>query len=539
MSLNFEPVPYEEAARIVAEKQIMSKAAFDSLVDELKARAFTIAGLEDLRAVQEIRDAIAELPRGAAWEDVKAQVAEKLEDGGFSPAAAEHRATLLLRHHGFAAYAQEKYRNLQEMKDVFPYWKYQTMGDEKVRSTHAALDGLILPADDPFWKDHYPPWEWNCRCMVVGVTEEEYEGAQQVGDFDPADPDARAEGWKLSPAQAERLRQGQLDDGSGQPVFVGRQGSLHFDPSGPGLDMEEISKRYDPGDWARFRERMEAEKLADGRSVWEWANGVMTPKVPGGAGGPVPGITGGTGRPATPRQDADAAGTENTRKDIESAHYTSARPIGEGSNGAQLLKNGKTVVFKAGADEDNGLRPGVIPAGTQWKREIAASKIDEALGFGLVPPTGRVVWKGVAGSAQLHQSGITPKEAYLLGQLEHMWNAVPMEERVRLRVLDCILHNTDRHGGNFLLRQDGSVCHIVAIDNGLTCPVKVGGFFGQLRTPDKPYSGPLPDAILRQIQQFVDNERQIRQELKPNLEPAALSGVFARAKAILKTKEIP
>ena len=68
MPLISEPVPYEEAARIVAEKQIMSKEAFDALCDELKVRAFVVTGLEDLRAVQEIRDAIAELPRGAAWE---------------------------------------------------------------------------------------------------------------------------------------------------------------------------------------------------------------------------------------------------------------------------------------------------------------------------------------------------------------------------------------------------------------------------------------------------------------------------------------
>lgn len=327
MPLNFEPVPYEEAARIVAEKQIMSKAAFDALCDELKARAFVITGLEDLRAVQEIRDAIAELPRGAAWEDVKAQVIEKLEAGGFSQGAAEHRATLLLRHHGFAAYAQEQYRELQEMKDVFPYWKYKTMGDEKVRSSHAALDGLILPADDPFWRDHYPPWEWNCRCMVVGVTEEQYNGAKTVGTFDASDPDAKAGGWKLTPELAARLRQGQLDDGSGHPVMVTRTGSLHFDPSGPGLDMAEIEKRYNPGDWAKFRERMEAEKLADGRSVWDWANGVK--------------------RPATPRQDGDGAGTGEPL-DVHVAMREAAREVWRGTQGPDGAEHLVAVDYTTG-----------------------------------------------------------------------------------------------------------------------------------------------------------------------------------------------
>lgn len=280
MPLNFEPVPYEEAARIVAEKQIMSKEAFDALCDELKARAFTVAGLEDLRMVQEIRDAIAEIPMGAAWEDVKRQVADKLEQGGFSEKAADYRATLLLRHHGFAAYAQEKYRELREMQDAFPYWKYQTMGDEKVRSSHAALDGLILPADDPFWRDHFPPWEWNCRCLVVGVTQEEYDAAATAGPGLPTDPDERAAGWKLPPAALDRLHSsGQLEDGSGTPATVARTSSFHFDPSGPGLDMAEIEKRYDPADWAAFRSRMESEKLADGRSVWEWATGKKAAEI--------------------------------------------------------------------------------------------------------------------------------------------------------------------------------------------------------------------------------------------------------------------
>ncbi len=274
MPLNFEPVPYEEAARIIAEKKIMSKEAFDSLVDELKARAFTVAGLEDLRMVQEIRDAIAEIPMGADWEDVKKQVADKLEQGGFSEKAADHRALLLLRHHCFAVYAQENYRELQEMKDAFPYWKYLSAGDEKVRSSHAALNGLILPADDPFWKDHFPPWEWNCRCQVVGVTKEEYEAAPTPGGFNASDPGEKAAGWKLSSTLADRLHSsGQLEDGSGTPANVARTSSFHFDPSGPGLDMAEIEKRYDPADWAVFRSRMENEKLADGRSVWDWATG--------------------------------------------------------------------------------------------------------------------------------------------------------------------------------------------------------------------------------------------------------------------------
>lgn len=49
----------------------------------------------------------------------------------------------------------------------FPNYEYIATMDERVRDNHAELNGLILPKTDPFWRTHYPPWEYNCRCTVV------------------------------------------------------------------------------------------------------------------------------------------------------------------------------------------------------------------------------------------------------------------------------------------------------------------------------------------------------------------------------------
>ena len=78
----------------------------------------------------------------------------------------------MLRTNGFQAYAAARYRQQKAGADIFPYWKYVTMDDGRVRDRHAELDGVILPADDPFWKDHYPPWDFNCRCIVIEMDEE-------------------------------------------------------------------------------------------------------------------------------------------------------------------------------------------------------------------------------------------------------------------------------------------------------------------------------------------------------------------------------
>jgi SPP1 gp7 family putative phage head morphogenesis protein len=49
-------------------------------------------------------------------------------------------------------------------KDILTY---STAGDDRVRPTHAELEGLTLSASSPVWKSIYPPNDWGCRCTVV------------------------------------------------------------------------------------------------------------------------------------------------------------------------------------------------------------------------------------------------------------------------------------------------------------------------------------------------------------------------------------
>jgi len=58
-----------------------------------------------------------------------------------------------------------------EIQEILWGYKYVTVGDDRVRDEHAALDGTTLPKDDPFWDVAYPPNGWNCRCQVISVFE--------------------------------------------------------------------------------------------------------------------------------------------------------------------------------------------------------------------------------------------------------------------------------------------------------------------------------------------------------------------------------
>lgn len=60
-----------------------------------------------------------------------------------------------------------KYNDFVKNAKIMPFLKYLTVGDDRVRYEHAALDGIIRKITDAFWRTHYPPNGWGCRCDVV------------------------------------------------------------------------------------------------------------------------------------------------------------------------------------------------------------------------------------------------------------------------------------------------------------------------------------------------------------------------------------
>ena len=234
-NLTIETFPNEAAADYIRGKAVADPKNFGNLPDQLKQRAFTVAGIEQLDALRRIRDAVAKLPEGASWDEAKRELAAEISpfidvDAGGDARhpdrlkASKARAEFLLRTHGFQAYAVARHQQQMETVRDFPYWKYETVGDARVRPGHAALDGKVLRADDQWWNTHYPPWDWGCRCIVIAIDEED---AEEIG----------------------------ITESNDMPT-PGRSGSFAFDPTNVALDIEKFHKdpRFEsnPPDWQTF-----------------------------------------------------------------------------------------------------------------------------------------------------------------------------------------------------------------------------------------------------------------------------------------------
>ncbi len=61
----------------------------------------------------------------------------------------------------------DDWKEVQEDKETFPFLRYSTVGDARVRQDHAEQNGVVKRIDDPFWDTWFPPNDWNCRCIVI------------------------------------------------------------------------------------------------------------------------------------------------------------------------------------------------------------------------------------------------------------------------------------------------------------------------------------------------------------------------------------
>lgn len=63
------------------------------------------------------------------------------------------------------------FKKYEQDKDLFPNLKWLPSTSPNPREAHVPLYGIVLPMDDPFWKNHYPGNVWNCKCSVTSTDE--------------------------------------------------------------------------------------------------------------------------------------------------------------------------------------------------------------------------------------------------------------------------------------------------------------------------------------------------------------------------------
>ena len=174
---------------------------------QVRAHAFFSAQVQSAEALEAMREEIDAVAAGTTdYASARARLKDVLSRRGWAPddvssakepppgmdedewkarkrltnLASTRRLDLVLRQNVAMAHAvgQREVSMNPVLLERFPYFRYIARSD--ARTTHGALNNVILRKDDPFWNTHTPPWEFNCRCMIEDADAEDaarYGGA--------------------------------------------------------------------------------------------------------------------------------------------------------------------------------------------------------------------------------------------------------------------------------------------------------------------------------------------------------------------------
>jgi SPP1 gp7 family putative phage head morphogenesis protein len=173
--MDFFNVPFDGAVDRLLNLTGMTKPAFLALARRYRQQAFTVAGLNDVALIENVKDALANVVAdGGTLADFTKAVNQLTSDAGVEDLAAFQLSTVF-QTNVQRAYANGHYAQMMDPDVVaaLPYWKYMTAGDNRVRPNHAQLDGFVAQAKDTVWARIYPPNGFNCRCTVVPILKSE------------------------------------------------------------------------------------------------------------------------------------------------------------------------------------------------------------------------------------------------------------------------------------------------------------------------------------------------------------------------------
>ncbi|HFH0479901.1 TPA: phage minor head protein [Salmonella enterica subsp. enterica serovar Aberdeen] len=178
--------PKEAIAYFRAKGQHIGWNWYDTAVD-VHARSFTVAKAARVDVLTTIQEEVSRaLSQGVSQQEFIDTLAPRLKKLGWwgkqivvdSAGNAEtvqlgspRRLALIYNVNTRVAYNVGRYAQLMNSTDTHPFWQYVAVMDSRTRPSHAALNGLVFRYDDPFWKTHYPPNGWNCRCRVRALSQ--------------------------------------------------------------------------------------------------------------------------------------------------------------------------------------------------------------------------------------------------------------------------------------------------------------------------------------------------------------------------------
>jgi SPP1 gp7 family putative phage head morphogenesis protein len=186
------PLPPVEAIRYFEQKGRRVSFDYRDFEPEEHSTNFTVAKMMQVDLLQDVQKLVGEaLKEGKSMGEFQKELTPKLQEAGWwgrktmtDPVTGEtkevqlgsaRRLSTIYRTNIRRAHAEGQWDRIQESREDFPFLMYDGNNSENPRVQHTAWDGLVLPVNDPFWLDHFPPRDFGCKCRAIQISAEQAE----------------------------------------------------------------------------------------------------------------------------------------------------------------------------------------------------------------------------------------------------------------------------------------------------------------------------------------------------------------------------
>lgn len=180
----------EQAINFFKAKGLRPTFSYADMLNRAHDQAFTVAKMMDVDLLSQMKASLdSAQANGSTFKEWADSITPILQQAGWwgrqqvvdpisgkvlvAQLGSPSRLETIFRTNLMSSYAAGQWQEIEGQADIAPYLMYDAVDDFRTRPLHAKWDKTVLPVDSPWWKTHYPPNGWNCRCGVIQLSEDE------------------------------------------------------------------------------------------------------------------------------------------------------------------------------------------------------------------------------------------------------------------------------------------------------------------------------------------------------------------------------
>ena len=189
VKIDFQKTP-QSIVDYLKNKQLTLTYNHYELLKQAHDKAFTVAKVTRMDLLNDIHKSLVDaLQTGKNFEAWKKEIIPTLEKKGWwgtqeitNPKTGEikkviigsRRLKTIYDTNMRVAYQKQRYEEMMKLP-LSTYWMYRSALLENTRASHRKLHGSVFHRDHEFWKENYPPNDWNCKCSVTAHSKKDIE----------------------------------------------------------------------------------------------------------------------------------------------------------------------------------------------------------------------------------------------------------------------------------------------------------------------------------------------------------------------------